>query len=218
MTATGPDPTAKRDLTSGPLGWSLFRLAAPTAAASIMHSLYYLVDAFWLGQVGKVSLAAPALTGPLFFIVASAGYGFGIGCTALVAQYTGAGRHEEAERAAGQTILLLCMIGLCMALPAAVLAGPLLRLFQAPADTLSTATGYLRIVMLGMPFMAFTMAYGASLRAIGDTITVVVILAVANMVNLVLDPFLIFGWWGFPAMGIRGAAYGTIIGSVFEYG
>ncbi len=216
MSSPSPDQQSKRDLTSGSLGWHLFRLAAPTALGSVMHSLYNLVDAFWLGKAGRVPLAAPGLAAPLFFIVVSVGYGFGIGGTALVSQYTGAGRAEEAERAAGQTILLLCTIVLCMALPVILLAPHLLRLFQAPDEALATASIYLRIFMLGLPFMAFTMAYGSVLRALGDTITVVVALTMGHVANLVLDPILIFGWGRIPAMGAGGAALASVMGQALS--
>ncbi len=215
MSRPAPQPRRKYDLTSGSLRWNLFRLAAPAAAGAVLHSIYNLVDAFWLGKVGKIALNAPGLSGPLFFVVFAIGWGFGTGGTALVAQYTGAGREREADRAAAQTILLLCVLISAMVLPVFALAPRILRLMQAPAEAVAPATVYLRVFLLGLPFIAFTMAYGSVLRAVGDTITVVVITGAANVVNLALDPLLIFGVGPFPELGVMGAAVASVIAQSF---
>jgi putative MATE family efflux protein len=180
----------------------------------MLSALYNLVDLFWLGKVGKTAVAAPGVCMPLLFLVISLGMGLGGGGTALVAQYTGAGSYKEADRAAAQTLLLLCALAVSLAGPIMIFAPPLLRLFQVPAEVLPEARTYLRIVMLGLPFMAFAIGYGAMLRALGDTITVVVITAVANVVNLVLDPVLIFGLLGMPRLEVAGAALVTLISHV----
>lgn len=201
----------KRDLTSGSLMWNLFSLAAPSAAGIVLQSLYNLVDAFWLGKVGTVALNAPGLTGQVSFLAVAAAFGFSVGGTALVAQYTGAGRHRDADRAAAQNILLLCFLTTVLSLPVVVLAPYVLKLCQAPPESVPAATAYMRVYMSGMPLVAFVTAYGAALRALGDTMTVVAISAVANVLNFVLDPVLIFGLGGMPAMGVTGAALATVI-------
>jgi len=209
---TSPTQRAgRRDLTTGSLAWNVFSLAVPSAVGILLGSLYNLVDAFWLGKVNQVALAAPGLTGPLFFVVFSLGFGLGIGGAALVAQHTGAGRHGEADRAAAQTIVLLCGVVTSLAVPMAVLAPQVLKLMRAPAEVIGPASGYLRIFMLGLPLAAFTMGYASVLRALGDTITVVVISGAANILNAGLDPLLIFGVGPLPALGVRGAALASVI-------
>lgn len=205
---------AKRDLTVGPLAKTLFRLAAPIAVGTLLHALYSMVDAYWLGKVSKEALAAPGVSMPLLFIGIAFGIGFSNAGTALVAQYTGAGRHREASRAAGQTILVLSILITVLAVPTILLAPQLFRLFQVPSEARPQAVAYLRIVMAGMPLMAFGISYGAVLRALGDTITVVVIAALANAVNMVLDPCLIYGWGALPALGATGAALATLISRI----
>lgn len=211
MSATPTPYRVRRDLTSGPLGRTLFRLAAPLATAFMLRAFYNLVDAFWLGKVGETALAAPGVTMPPIFIVISVGMAFGMAGTALVSQYTGAGSHREADRAAGQTLVLLCAVALVLAAPAVVFAPQLLRLAQVPHEILPEATVYLRIVMLGLPFMSFAIAYGSILRALGDTITPLIINVITNAVNLVLDPILIFGLLGMPRLEVKGAAIVTLI-------
>jgi putative MATE family efflux protein len=205
------DIRLKQDLTSRPLAATLIGMAAPIAAGTILQSAYALVNAYWLGKAGTTALAAPGAASPFQFIAVAFGMGFANAGTALVAQFTGAKQYERAERAAAQTILVLCSLITVAAVPMVACTPQLLNLFRVPQEAMPEATAYLRIVLIGLPISAFTMAYGGVLRAVGDTVTVIVILAVANIANAALDPFLIFGWVGLPRMGVRGAALGTVI-------
>jgi len=200
----------RRDLTSGPVVRNLLWLAAPVAVGMVLHALYNLVDAFWLGKWSKQALAAPGVSMPFFFFVIAFGTGLSTAGTALVAQHTGAGRHREADRAAAQTILLLCGLAVILGGPMLVLAPQLLRLARVPADVAPKAAVYLRILLPGLPLMAVTISYAAILRALGDTVTVVLIGVAANALNMVLDPVLIFGLAGAPSLGIGGAALATL--------
>jgi len=200
----------KRDLTAGPLGVTLFRLALPVAIGNLLQALYSMVDAFWLGRVSKEALGAPGVSMPFMFIVIAFGMGFGSAGTALVGQFTGAGRHREADRAAAQTLLLLSCIAVSLALPLILFTDPILRLVNVPDEVRPVAVPYLRILMLGVPLLVFNIAYGAVLRALGDTVTWLLIGAAGNALNLLLDPLLIFGWGPFPALGAKGAAVVTV--------
>jgi len=211
MSANPKQRALKRDLTSGSLSWNLFRLAAPLVAGSLLQALYSLVDAFWLGRWSEKALAAPGVCMPFIFVVITFAMGFGIAGTALVAQHIGAGDHRRANRAAAQTMLLLCTIVTVLAASLVLPAPHLLRLVQVPDAMLPKAAIYLRIFMLGLPFVAFNIGYGSVLRALGDTMTVVLITALSNVLNAVLDPVLIFGWAGVPALGVGGAALASLI-------
>jgi len=211
MTAEATHRRAKIDLTSGSLVGHLFRMAGPIALGIVLHSLYSLVDAFWLGKLGKVAIASPGVARPVLFMSVALGFGLGTGGTALVSQFTGAGRHRQADRAAGQTMLLLGGMGTLVAVPVVLLAPWILWLMRVPAEVGPSATAYLRIFMLGLPFMAFSMAYGSVLRALGDTVTAVAIGVLSNVLNAALDPLLIFGLGGLPALGVKGAALASVI-------
>ena len=213
MNATASRPSRKRDLTSGSLPKNLFRLAAPLAAGTAMHALYSIVDAFWLGGLGKEALGAPGVSMPLIFIVIAFAIGFGQGGSALVAQYTGAGRHREADVAAAQTILLLTAVAVAMAAPMMIFAPHLFALARVPRTVAVLASGYVRIFFLGIPMAAFTIACAAVWRALGDTMTMVIVGVVSNVINLLLDPLLIHGWRLIPSMGVNGAALASFISS-----
>ncbi len=211
MSSSPTTRTSKKDLTSGSLLGNLLHLGLPLAAGMALSALYNLVDAFWLGRWSKEALAAPGVAMPFVFFIVSFAMGFGNAGTALVAQFTGAGRHREADKAAGQSLLILMVLVAVMAAPMRFFAPQILRLCQVPSAMMPQATVYIQIVMAGLPLMAFTFAYGAVLRALGDTVTVVVIGAVSNGINLVLDPMLIYGFLGIPALGVAGAALATVV-------
>jgi len=211
MSADREHHAAKRDLTSGSLSWNLFRLAAPLVAGSLLQALYSLVDAFWLGRWSEKALAAPGVCMPFIFVVIAFAMGFGTAGTAIVAQHTGAGNHRGAQKAAAQTMLLLCTMVTVLAAALILPAPHLLRWVQVPDQMLPNAAVYLRVVLFGLPFVAFNIGYGSVLRALGDTVTVVVITALGNVLNAALDPVLIFGWGGIPALGVGGAALASLI-------
>ncbi len=207
-----------RDLTSGPLLGSLTRMAVPLAATMGVHMVYNLVDTFWLGQYSKKALAAPAACFPFIFIVIAIGMGFGQAGSAVVAQHTGADQQRKADRSAGQTLILLTSLAVGLALPILFLSPYLLRVAQVPDEVLPGASEFLRIFLVGLPFMAFSMGYGSVLRALGNTIIVLLIGIVTNVVNMALDPVLIFGYGVFPELGVRGAALATVIARTLNAG
>lgn len=199
----------RRDLTQGSLPRTLIRMALPILAGMTLNSLYSLVDAFWLGKLrfgAREALAAVGPTAALSFIVVAFGTGFGSGGTALVAQHTGAKRPREADKAAGQTMLLLTLVTTTMAALMFIFAPQVLSLLDMLAEVKPLALPFLRIILLGMPFIAINIAYGSALRALGDTVTMVIVGLCTNVLNFGLSPMLIFGWGPAPAMGIRGAA------------
>ena len=207
----------RRDLTKGSLQRTLLTMALPIMAAQVLTSLYSLTDMFWLGKMAvgaREALAAVGPTAALTFIVVAFGMGFGSGGTALVSQHAGARRHRDADVAAGQTILLLTCTTSVVAGLVFVFAPQVLRLLQTPPEVMPQALPFLRILLCGMPFIAFNIGYGSALRAIGDTLTMVLIQLGTNVVNFGLSPVLIFGLGPLPALGIRGAAVVSLFSSM----
>ncbi len=207
---------AKTDLTSGRLSWNLFRLAAPMAAHSFLHGFYSLADAFWLGHWSKTALAAQAVCWPFFMLVWALAISFGTSATALISQLTGAGRHRDSERASGQTMMLLTVMALFLVVPILLFSRPLLRLVQVPGEAVEQANIYLHISMLAFPVIGFNVAYAATLRARGNAVTVLLIGLAGNLVNIALDPLLIFGVGFLPTLGTGGAASASLVARVVE--
>ena len=202
------------DLTSGSLNQNLWRMAWPVAAGMALQASYNLVNAFWLGRLSTAALAAQSLSVPFFFIVLALVSAFAMAGISVLAQYTGAGLHYEADRAAAQMFLLLCVFSVVLTVPLVAFAPGFLRMVLAPEETLADGTLYMRIAMLALPFMAFSSGYGSALRALGNTTTIVKIGIATNIINAVLDPILIFGLLGMPKMGVAGAAVGTLVANI----
>jgi len=179
--------------------------------SNLFQTLYNFVDRFWLARLGKVPIAALALSWPLVFLALSIGSGVTIAGTALVAQYTGARRPEEANLAAGQVVGFTTLLALVLASAGFFAARPILMLMGAEADLIAAATSYLRIIYAGIPLMFGTFVVTALLNGVGDTVTPMILMAASVGLNLVLDPLFIFGWGPFPEWGVAGAAVATIL-------
>ena len=201
---------AGRDLTTGSLPGGIVAIAWPLMLSSLLQTLYNLADAFWLGMLGKTALVAPTVTMNLVFLFMALGMGLGMGGTTLVAQYRGAGRTEEMRRAAGQTLLILGAVSVVLAVAIVALSRPLLQLMRTPADAMQATLGYFRWIMGGMPFMFGFFVYQSIYTGLGDTLKPLQVNFVTIVVNVLLDPVLIFGMGPFPAMGVEGAAVATV--------
>jgi putative MATE family efflux protein len=205
-----PSGTQRSALVSGPITKSLLRLAWPVMLSNLFHTLYNLVDTLWLGRLGTAHVAAPGISWPVIFMGISIGAGATIAGTALVAQYTGAGRPREADRAAGQVFAFTGLLALVLATLGAGAAHWILRVMGAGPELLPLATTYMRTVMAGIPAVFGLFVANALLTGIGDTITPMRLMAVSTAINVLLDWLLIFGIGPFPAMGVFGAAVATI--------
>ena len=205
--------TEQRDqqLLSGSIPGSLLRLSLPIMATFLLQTLYNMADAFWLGKLGREALSAPGISFPILFFFVSFGAGFSVAGTTLVAQYTGSGQRDKANLAAGQTLIYLILGAIVISLVGEIASAPLLRLLHTPDDVFVNACSYLRIIFVGIPFMAISFIYGALMRGRGDAVTPMIVDLSANFLNIVLDPFLIFGWGPFPRMEVAGAATVTVL-------
>jgi putative MATE family efflux protein len=200
-----------RDMTTGPLTRHLLVVAWPVSVSWLMQTLYNLVDAFWLGKLGKEALVAPTITMHLEFFGIAVAMGLGQACTSLISQYKGAGRPERMGLAAGQSVLVHLIAGTIIAGVCLMLAQPLLRLLHTPADAFAGSLTYLRWIMAGLPLLFIVQVYQGIYNGLGDTRGPMRIIIISVLVNLLLDPLLIFGWGPLPAMGVGGAAAATVI-------
>jgi len=211
-----PPRTVGRDLTQGPLARNLFAVAWPVMVSSLLQTLYNLADAFWLGKIGKSALVAPTVTMQISFVAFAVAMGLGMGGSTLVSQYKGAGRPSEVARAGGQTLSLLTVAGIAVALIGMALAGPLLRVLQTPADAFRGTLVFLRWILVGVPFTFIFFVYSGISTGLGDTLAPLRINLITVVLNAVIDPILIFGLGPLPAMGVGGAAFATCLCQVIS--
>ncbi|MGM0419456.1 MAG: MATE family efflux transporter [Bacillota bacterium] len=201
----------KLEIIDQPILPTLFKLSWPIIIGQGMHLMYQLADTFWVGRLGPEYLAAISLSFPLLFIVYSMGAGFSIAGVALVSQYTGADKPKMASRATGQIFVLAIFISLIFTAAALYFSEAMFLLIGAEPEVLPLALDYFRIYVSGIPIIFIYYIFSSVLEGIGDTITPMQIKIFTVVMNLILDPFFIFGWSIFPEMGIGGAALATVL-------
>ena len=198
-------------LTDKPILSTLFVLSWPIMIGEGMQLMYNLADTFWVGQLGSNELAAISLSFPLIFVMFSVGVGFSIAGTTLVSQHTGAQQTEKANKSAGQILIFSVLVSILFSTIGLLFGEDLLRLMGAEPQVLDPAWEYFRIILLGAPLMFVYFIFSSVMQGVGDTKTPMTIKIGTVLINIILDPFLIFGLWIFPQLGMAGAALATII-------
>lgn len=198
----------------------MLALAWPVMVSNALQAFYNLIDVFWLGKVSTEALSAPTVAWPVIFSFMSLGIGFQIAGSAIVAQYTGAGDREGADRAGAQVFSFLFLLALLASALGWGGAPVVLRLMGIPGEIYPLAVSYFRIVSLGFPLMYSAFALTGLLMGVGDTRTPMYLMGLSVAANALLDPFLIFGWGPFPKLGVAGAAIATLIsrGTIAVFG
>ena len=200
------------DLTTGPITRTLLRLAWPVMLSNLFQTLYNFADRLWLGQEPSgVGIAAVQLSFPLVFLTISVASGITVAGMALVAQYTGANRTEDANLAAGQVFVFSAALAIILAIIGYFTAGPVMSLMGSDPALIAASASYVRIIFMGTPLIFTTFLFAALLTGVGDTITPMILMGVSVLANIILDPFFIFGWGPFPEWGIAGAAVATVL-------
>ncbi len=193
----------------------MFRLGWPVMLASLLETFYQLADMFWLGRLGGEesgdSVAALQIAFPLLWFFASAVAGFAMSGTALVSQHTGAGNSKNANIAATQVISFAIVSGIIVAFGGSMVAPSLLPLITGTGRITELSTSYLLWFFPCMPFIFINASFRILSAAAGDTKTPLKITLITNIINLILDPFLIIGIGPFPRMGVAGAAAATLL-------
>ena len=202
----------EQDFTTGPIDRAIVLLAIPMILEMALESLFAVVDIFFVAKVGPEAVATVGLTESVLTLVYSVAIGLSAAATAMVARRIGEGDRDAAARAGAQTIVIALVISALIAVPGWFFAEDILR-FMASDESVS-ATGYqfTRILLTcNLPILLLWMLNGI-FRGAGDAATAMRALWLANAVNIVLCPVLIFGWGPFPAMGVVGSAVATTIG------
>ena len=198
------------DLTDGPIPQSLFFLSVPIVVTNLLQVGYNLADTFWLGRYSTEALAAISLGFPLVYLFISLGLGLTVAGSVLVAQHTGADQPERAEYAASQAVVLTLLAGVALGAVGYGLVAELLQVFGAEPTVLTLATEYMEVISLGLPFLFGFTVFVALMRGAGDTVTPMLVMLGTVVLNVALDPLLIFGVGPLPELGVEGAAVATV--------
>lgn len=195
---------------------SVLSLALPVAAQMLLQSLLGMADVLMVGGLGASAIAAVGLAAKIHFLLLVLMSGLATGCSVLIAQYTGARNFAACQR----TLAVTLFVGLLVMVPFTLafgLAAPLWVSWINPdPDVVRLAAQYLRITAPVLLLSQVIVVYEASLRALGNTAMPLAAGVVAGVTNILLNYALIFGHWGFPALGVAGAAWGTLIARVMQ--
>ena len=201
-----------QDFTAGSLNRAIFLLAIPMVLEMVLESLFAVVDVFWVARLGSDAMASVALTESMASLIFAIAMGLSLSTTAMVARRIGEKDPEAAAVAGVQAILLGIATSLVAGLPCLFLAPRLLALMGASPAIIATGSSYARIYLGGMGVIMLLFLNNAIFRGAGDAAIAMRLLWVSNIINLILDPCLIFGLGPFPRLGVTGAALATFTG------
>src|SRR2546428_6945385 len=200
------------DYTAGPIGRAIILLAVPMVLEVVMESVFAVVDVFWVAHLGPNAVATVGLTESMLTLVYAAAMGLSIGVTAMVARRIGEKNPEAAAEAAVQGIALGVIAAAIIAVVGVLLAPTLLGIMGASPDVIAMGHNYTRVMLGGNVVILLVFLVSAIFRGAGDAAIAMRVLWLANWINIILGPLLIFGVGPFPRLGVTGAAIATTIG------
>lgn len=198
-------------LTTDPIPVLIRRIALPTSVGFFFNTMFNFVDTYCAGMLGTDALAALSVSFPVFFLLLSAGSGLSQGTTALMANAIGAKEMGKARHVFAQSLLCAVAIGLVLSVAGLFVSPWLFGLLGAEGNHLRLSLDYMNVILLGGVFFILQMAVNAALNAQGDTKLYRNFLIIGFFANCVLNPVLMLGWLGLPAMGVAGLALATVI-------
>lgn len=198
-------------LTQGSVGHQLVGMSVPVLFGIFMMMMQSFIDMWFIGRVGDSELAALSFAFPVIMVVTSVAIGLGAGTSSVVARAIGAHNHRRARRLATDSLILSFGITATVSIIGMLTIAPLFRLMGAPEDMLPLISGYMRILYVGVPFVVVGMVGMSSMRATGDTRLPSMLMVLASVINVILDPILIFGIGPIPRMELEGAALAALL-------
>lgn len=205
----------KVNVLEGNIQSKLRQLAIPALGGMLAITIFNITDTFFVSKLGTDALAAMGFTFPIVMVVGAFSGGISLGAGSVLARAMGSGDQHKMHRIATDGVLLSVLLVIIISLVGLLTMEPLFKLMGAKGESLVQLTNYMSIWYAGAFVVVIPPVSDASMRAMGDMIRPLAVMLVCAIGNVILDPILIFGWFGLPAMGIEGAALATVISRAF---
>lgn len=203
-------------LISEPIPKLIKQIAIPASVGFFFNTMYNVIDTYYGGMLSTDALAAMSLSFPIFFIILAMGSGISNGATALITNSLGAKEKEKAEKFGCQAVSFAFIFSLFLTVAGLLTAPMLFRILGANSEYLKLTLSYTNVIFYGTAFFMLANVLNGILIAEGDTKTFRNLLILGFLLNVLLDPWFMFGWLGFPKMGLAGVALATVLIQVIE--
>ncbi|MGD8779634.1 MAG: MATE family efflux transporter [Ignavibacteria bacterium] len=198
-------------LTQKPVLSTLVKMAVPMLGGAFAMNAFNLTDTWFVAQLGTIPLAAMSFSFPVVMLLNSITWGLSTGATAVISHALGKHDKESARHITTDTLILTTIIVICITVLGLLTIDEVFIMLGADSTVLPLIREYMTIWYLGIAFMIYPMMTSDIIRATGDTVSPSVIMVIVSILNMILDPIMIFGMFGFPQMGIKGAALATVL-------
>ena len=195
-----------------PIGKLLINMALPLVISMLVQALYNVVDSIYISRISESAVTALSLAFPIQNLLIGCATGVGVGVNSLLSKSLGEQNYERANRTAGNGVGLSCLFSALFVIFGLFFARPFFATQTTVTETLEGGSIYLAIVTIGSIGIFIEILFERLLQASGNAFQSMITQTVGAVTNIILDPILIFGWFGLPAMGIAGAALATVIG------
>ncbi len=210
-TARWRSGTPASTLTEGPVAGTLWRLTIPLAFGFMINAIYSWTDMYFVSRLGDTATAALGFSDQINFVLFTIGSGFCIGTGIVVARRMGEQRSRQASAIATQAFTFMAVYSTLAALALYFILPPILPMLGLEGEMLGYTEAYLLTLLIGFPGNLLTFQTNCTVRSTGNTVFPMAVLIISALVNVCVDPILIFGMFGMPRMGIQGAALSTSI-------
>ena len=203
----------RQDYTEGSILTSILKMGLPSMFGFLIHQIYGFVDTYWVSKLSEGESAVAGITffNSIMWLFFSFNQLVGPGSVAVISRRYGEKSYDLTEKAIKESILLKLFFGLILGITGFFFAENMLMLIGAEGDAIKLGVAYGRIMFLAMPILYATYTIFTAMRGVANPNMALILMLASNILNMVLDPFLIFGYLGLPALGIRGAAYASVL-------